>query len=121
MADIATKTVGALIDELITAEMKIESGVSESTERRDQLMAHLAQSYEFETIWHVVRVIGQLWDVSERCFAAQDTIMTSNSSDDISSAAREAQLTNAMRNKCIRKIDEIAGQAAASPLGKTYG
>lgn len=121
MTDISTKTLGFLIDELITAEMKVAHEIPEALERRDELLNYIANNYDFGVIWRTMRVVGQLWDASEQCFEAQDVVMNSDSINEVAAAAKNAQIMNAMRNQCVRKIDEIAGQSTVSQLGKTYG
>lgn len=73
---IATKSIGFLVDELITTNLK--------------------------------------------CFMAQEIVMSSENTEEIAKAAKDAQSLNARRNKLIRAIDKVSGQEHLSVTAKTY-
>lgn len=121
MNNIGDKTLGILVDELITAEMKAAAGVQDAVERREELIEYISLKFEFETIWRAIPEIAALYQTSRRCWDAQDIVMNDDDVDTVAEAARSAQIMNALRNTHIRKIDDIAGMSPLAPLEKTYG
>lgn len=66
-------------------------------------------------------LIDELITTDIKCWFAQETVMNETDVIKVSEAAKQAQLTNARRNKLIRAIDERLGDNSITNLSKSYG
>ena len=131
MERIEMKSTGQLIDEMITAQLKVIAVLNDENSTR------------FWKLHNVVyRRVGERWDlvdyhrielenVLQQCWKAQDIVAKYKTLDcstaplnqlrELAEAGLEAQRTNAIRCKLVREIDEILGEADRTYLEKTYG
>lgn len=122
MRDISQKSFGFLVDELITAWMKVGAGQKDAIARRDALQDYLETNYkEAMDSRSIDKVISELKKVSWQCFQAQDSIMSLKDPKSIANAAVSAQKMNSERNRLIRVLDDAVGESDITVLGKTYG
>lgn len=118
--DITIKTTGMLIDELITAKMKIIANPTDENIQRASLLEEAVLD-RLSCRMHVIEdLYRSLQDVLKECWDAQETVATSDNVYVVYHAARVAQQTNAMRNTLIRAIDTVLGEIYTTPLEKTY-
>jgi len=66
-------------------------------------------------------LIDELITTSMKCWNAQEKVVAGGDDKEVAEAAKEAQETNARRNKLIRAIDRRLGEEERTQLGKTYG
>lgn len=136
--DITTKSIGMLIDEYITTQLKIEvSPTQENIQRGTILKQTIETALQGKSLDHtekISNIISQLRIVLRECWNAQEIIMKTQGlrcPDQINiitmlpyirvyDAAIKAQKTNAARNKLIREIDSILGEQDITILEKTY-
>jgi hypothetical protein len=127
------KSTGTLVDELYTTDLKIEAGTIDAQERRHTLanlvtgrmVVMLDDMPKYREFQHVMK---QLQLIVKRCWDAQEIIMSLPEIDKctydqvytMATAAKEAQQTNGQRNKLIRELDTLIGEASRSQLEKTY-
>lgn len=123
MNDITVKSTGFLIDELITAKFKMAVDPNPvNIDRVSALVASIAYRLEGTGNKILLYVIDLIY-VSKLCWDAQQEIYELSADKEIyyieiALAGIQAQKTNAQRNKLIRQIDEVLGEATV--LGKTY-
>lgn len=109
-----------LIDELLTARMKIIiNPTDENTSRAVHLEAAIAARTKAAST-DISPLIAQLRDVLKECWDAQEIVFTSDNVYTVYHAAKVAQQTNALRNTIIRQIDTLLGEHHITPLEKTY-
>lgn len=65
-------------------------------------------------------LIDELFTTNMKCWFAQETVMRETDDSKVATAAKQAQVLNARRNKLIRAIDERLGDGAISQTEKTY-
>jgi len=65
-------------------------------------------------------LIDELFTTNMKCWFAQETVMHETDIEKVATAAKQAQVLNARRNKLIRAIDERLGDGAISQTEKTY-
>lgn len=65
-------------------------------------------------------LIDELFSTNNKCWFAQEDVMTQTDPIKVAAAAKKAQETNARRNALIRAIDERLGESGNTQLGKTY-
>lgn len=146
MNDITIKSTGFLIDELITSRFKVEVSPTPDNVHRMRLLDAAVRlrlnGREDDIYLQVVKlqlVLRQCWDAQEVIRDAKIEKMPFITSvkypyystnypiadfqylEKIARAGIKAQETNAERNKLIKEIDTMLGEADISPLGKTYG
>jgi hypothetical protein len=118
--DIRIKSTGMLIDELITARMKIIANPSEENTQRavslENAIQHRLQNKKADISVFVNALTGML----KECWDAQEIVSNSDNVYDVYHAAKVAQQTNSVRNSLIREIDAALGEEAITPLEKTY-
>lgn len=133
--DIAIKSTGTLIDEMLTADMKIQAGNSQAIERRHQLgtvvsvrLAKIALDKEknramWKLITELTSVLKDCWDAQEvfRKFGDDVNYWSTDDIFEMACAGKDAQTYNNQRNKLIRKIDELIGETEFTQLEKSYG
>jgi len=136
------KSTGTLYDELFTADLKLKHWPNnkEIQERRHELgnvvQGRTNKFLEKFPLDEMLERSREIWTVSKEleavlaeCWAAQEMIMRHTSMDlmvygdtfALAVAAIQAQQTNALRNKLIRKIDSLLGEDENTQLEKTYG
>lgn len=132
MNDITVKSTGFLIDELITSRFKVEVSPTPDNVHRMRLLDAAVRlrlnGREDDIYLQVVKlqlVLRQCWDAQEVMRGAKIEhtpylIHDFTNLEKIARAGIKAQETNAERNKLIREIDTMLGEADISPLGKTY-
>lgn len=130
--DITIKSTGYLIDELITCRFKVEVNPTPDNVHRMRLLDAAVRlrlnGREDDIYLQVVKlqlVLRQCWNAQEimRSFKFEYTPYLGQNLLELEKIARagiKAQETNAERNKLIREIDTMLGEADISPLGKTY-
>jgi hypothetical protein len=131
--DITVKSTGFLIDELITARFKVEINPNQDNIQRMRLLDAAVRirlnGREDDIFLPVAKlqvVLRQCWDAQEVVMKNKDIVYSPYIQDNylqlnkLAKAAIQAQTTNAERNKLIREIDTILGEANVSVLGKTY-
>jgi len=132
--DITVKSTGFLIDELITARFKVEINPNQDNIQRMRLLDAAVRIRLNGREDDIFLPVAKLQVVLRQCWNAQEIIMDNKSlfdktyvsSNDLKAlnklgqAAVDAQTTNAERNKLIREIDTILGEANVSVLEKTY-
>lgn len=128
MADmsIELKSTGFLIDELITAELKMKHfGKNHLQERYEQLNTaiskRLGRHNDSDKSHTLSILVLNLKRVNQKCWDAQETVMKSFAAVTVAKAAKEAQRLNAQRNGIIREIDDLLGESQYSQLEKSYG
>jgi hypothetical protein len=125
MRNIAQKSTGMLIDEYITARMKLDARPSLENLIRVQRLEDAIQYTSQSRLSFVAELTKELAAVLKECWDAQEVIMsvaldTPEHIKQVAEAAIIAQKTNGERNKLIRAIDEILEEADITPQGKTY-
>lgn len=121
MSSVDTKSIGDLIDELITSSFKIQAGIAGSQERYDVLAEVINRRAIDIGLPPPRAIIDVLQQTSRLCWEAQDIIMDDQADVvGVAEAARLAQRMNAKRNKLIRQIDEYFGEDDITQLEKTY-
>lgn len=139
------KSTGFLIDENITTDLKLEhlGERPDIRHRKDELSKVLDRRLREYNIFNdnelqrlLYSLTQKLRQVLTKCWDAQDTVMEYGEliNDTIDNggydpdyfercayAAVEAQQLNAERNKLIRQIDELLGEAEFTQLEKSYG
>lgn len=124
------KTRGMLIDEMLTAGIKVvESPSEENNARFNELCDLVTQLISQEEFDKIDPLRKQLGDELSNCWDAQECVMQYRGADlaqlsyaelqELGTAALFAQVTNGRRNKLIREIDAILGDSD-TPLKKTY-
>jgi hypothetical protein len=137
------KSTGVLLDELFTADLKLEHWPDDESviQRRHalgnaiqaRLLKH-SQMNSWNNLSEVWSVARELKDVLRECWNAQEVVMRYNKFSlrdletgldhetliSIAEAAIEAQTTNSERNRLIRKIDTLLQDGENAPLRKTY-
>jgi len=132
--DITVKSTGFLLDELITTRFKVEINPSPDNIQRMRLLDAAIRLRLNGREDDIFLPVAKLQVVLRQCWKAQEIVMNNRflfdkvyvSSNDLTSltklgqAAVDAQTTNAERNKLIKEIDTILGEANISVLEKTY-
>lgn len=133
--DIAIKSTGFLVDEMLTAELKIAAGNEQAQDRRhdlgNKIMERLGDRIldkEFsEKFWNLVNdlrlTLIECWNFQEIIFKYKNTnysFLTEQAQYDLIIAARGAQTTNAIRCRFIREIDTLVEESEITVLEKTY-
>ncbi len=143
MADIAQKSIGLLLDELITTTIKLhhfsvspsnEQAVAAIKSRRADLISAIerraepggklldaAQAPTAISQGGVGNLIADLTDTLIRCWNAQELVMGSDDPAVVAPAAKSAQELNAKRNRLMQAIDQRLGQGSITVTDKTYG
>lgn len=127
---IELKSTATLIDELLTAEIKLKHFGSDTVQERYNMLDIAIKSRlsrhndkdKFHTLSVLIlklkRVNQDCWDAQERVMLREDTI---EDTIEIATAAKQAQKLNAQRNNIIREIDDLLGESQYSQLEKSYG
>lgn len=130
MDRLETKSLGALIDEYFTSDMKVKANPSqENLERRQALKTILDR--EIGASWGAITIlVFQLEQQLQLCWNAQEEVMRYRNRDvakmsyaDLQAlgfAAITAQETNAQRCRLVREIDKVLGESDRTYLEKTY-
>lgn len=124
------KTVGMLVDEWITALLKQRANPSdENTQRVADLNRRLNERVG-ERGTEIIPLIERLKEVLKACWDAQEITfsyafdrvddMDRSDLNRLAQAGKDAQTTNAERNRIIREIDRVLGEGQFTPLEKTY-
>lgn len=133
------KSTGTLIDEMVTANLKVIKSPKnkEENERRWNLLSD-AVGKRFQQsdipIWdeRVVDLWQELSETLELCWEAQEVVMRYSEyvEDDsfydpdyferCARGAVDAQKLNSKRNRLIRNIDELLGESNYTQLEKSY-
>jgi len=132
MRECEVKSTGTLVDELLTTDLKWDAG-AEVQDRRHELantvtgrtavlLDDMTRYREFQQNLQELKVILKLcWDAQEVIMSSPDpTQCTQDQLMTLAIAAKEAQRTNAIRNRYIRKMDELVGETERTQLAKTY-
>lgn len=123
MADVALKSAGQLVDELITNAFKFgfatlgDRPTAEFEVRYQKLRAALRDRCGHD----LAAAIHDLCIVSLGTWQAQEIVMGDDSDPVVAEAARQAQRLNARRTALIREIDRILGESHITITTKTYG
>ena len=131
MQSLACKSTGTLIDEWLTATIKAgKMPKEENIIRRDNLFRLVVEDRLGGDLTKVADQITSLYKTLQECWDAQENIMffkqyfpaqmDPTDYNKLGHAAITAQETNAQRNKLIREIDTILGEAEFTQLEKTY-
>ena len=142
MRGIEIKSIGTLIDEDITTDLKIKY-VGEKPEflQRKRLLTHAINERLKQTDINIFMVgsliaerlypkIELLRNTLEKCWLEQEKVMNLSNDycdieldcyKDIALAAINAQKLNAKRNLLIRQIDDLLGESKFTQLEKSYG
>jgi len=141
MLPIEIKSTGTLVDEMITAEFKIDAGNEAAKDRRHalgnavqgrtlSLVKDMPRYREFMKLIEELRVVlKECWDAQQAVHGTPIVNYSGEMSEDelmgniiaVAKAGRKAQETNAQRNIIIRRIDDVLQEASNSQLEKTYG
>lgn len=131
MTTIDYKSVGTLIDEMFTAQMKSETGNTNASIRVRALAQAIAGRLKDTPSNELIELMSKLKIVLRECWMAQEIVhilehkypgaLTQDEIWQLAGAGVVAQRTNARRNKLIRAIDELVGEDNITQLGKTYG
>lgn len=124
MKDIRQKSIGFLIDEYITACFKYDAKPTEEIKMRRDLLRDTIMNILGNKLQTDIEFYGlymSLYSVLRRCWESQEIVVRSDKRDIVFFAAKEAQTTNAERNKLIREIDQLLGEGDITSLEKTYG
>jgi hypothetical protein len=131
MPAISEKSLGFMIDELVTTCIKHEHlsqsadppTLAELKQRKQALTAAIEQ--RIGTLGSQTGPIGgliaELTSTLIQCWNAQEDVMGKTDAQQVAKAAKDAQLLNAKRNKLIREIDGHLGEGAITVTSKTYG
>lgn len=129
------KSTGFLVDELLTLDLKIAAGNTDAVARRHELgNVVIERSAKLVTVGDLTkyrefqRTTAELAVVLKDCWDAQDIIMSLPPAHECSVdqlyemavRAKEAQETNARRNRLVRRLDAIMDEMAWTQLAKTY-
>jgi hypothetical protein len=129
---IERKSTGMLVDEMLTTDLKIESG-QDAGERRHQLgnavvsrTAHIALDQKKNKLFFLYveclrKILKECWDAQEIVSLSDLDSADHNVLVSCAIAGKLAQSTNRERNIWIRQIDELVEDSGVSPLEKTYG
>lgn len=129
MHPIERKSTGMLLDERITTGFKAEFLQSDEIDQRI-IDLDVAIDERIGDRWKLInRTLVQLEHQLRKCWVAQEEVRIIKLTDDsrefdelwrLAFAGKEAQRTNAERNRLIRQLDELLGEGAIKPLVKTY-
>jgi hypothetical protein len=130
MPAISEKSLGFMIDELVTTCIKQEhlsqSGnqpvLAELKQRKQALTAAIEQRIGAlgSQTSPIGELIAELTSTLIQCWNAQEDVMGKSDIQQVAKAAKDAQQLNAKRNKLIREIDKHLGETAITVTGKTY-
>lgn len=121
-----------LLDERITAGFKLDNNPNDETAQRI-IDLDTAIERRIDGRWKLINpALLKLERELKACWDAQEVVMKNKLPHElkyevlenlyrIAAAGKRAQETNAARNKLIREIDQLLGEAANSSLMKTYG
>lgn len=121
--DIRHKSGGFIIDEYITSIFKRRASDNEQTRKRfEELNELVLKKYGKQLLLNgsLYNYYNLLYQTSLLCWNAQEIVMRSEDKEEVYHAAKEAQRTNAERNRWIREIDKVLGEELITPLEKTY-
>lgn len=123
------KSLGFLIDELITTQFK-QGVVGENVEIRERI--YLLETTIARRIFKLDLSDAQYQEMQEyvemlrrvlrECWDAQEVVRfhAIHSMEEVALAGIAAQQTNGVRNTLIREIDRVSNDTYASPTVKTY-
>jgi uncharacterized transporter YbjL len=129
--DLSYKSTGTLIDESITAELKVLSNASPENIERMANLQNLINNRVDQESWYRINIHAtRLRTELKLCWDAQEIVMkykNKNVDDlsleelqELSNAALYAQRTNAERCRLVREIDKALGESDRTYLEKTY-
>lgn len=126
--NIEVKSPGMLIDELVTAKIKVHffqaelerERWAEARARCGQLVVAIDKAIGGKEVGHA---IDGLVDTVIKCFIAQENLFAhskANEKVEAGESAMEVHHLNAQRNNWIRVIDGLLGAKDVTQLEKTY-
>jgi hypothetical protein len=130
MDRLETKSLGAIIDEYLTSNLKVKANPSEENIARNKALNSILDK-EIGASWGAITVLVAMLDYQlKACWEAQEKVMhykrvgldNLNPSElyMLAGAAIRAQETNAERCKLVREIDKVLGESDRTYLEKTY-
>lgn len=121
--DIATKSTGGLVDELVTNAFKTAFVLDLCRSDAEFQIRYetLCEALEARLGTDVASAIHDLCLISFATWQAQEIVMTSHEDPEVAMAARQAQKLNARRTALIREIDRLLGESSITITTKTYG
>ena len=142
MSDIARKSIGFMIDELVTTSIKAahrsgDRAAAEESAELERRKAQLAAAIEERLavapanraampaaaeaqLTSLGKLVSDLTETLINCWDAQEAVMHSLDSAQVAGAARDAQRLNAKRNNLIRELDHRLGEGDITATRKTY-
>ena len=144
MGDIATKSIGMLVDELITTTIKVHHFLAqpvvdqEAAARLAERQIELKKAIDLRTVvaasagagterqltpspaGNLGALVADLTETLIACWDAQERVMNSSDPVVVAPSAKAAQQLNAKRNQLLRAIDQALGEGSISVTEKTY-
>lgn len=120
--NVERRTLGELIDQALTTDLKVKTGVKEAVLLLDDLNLVIEERMSYlsgEVSLKVLEATKELAGIISTCWEAQEIVMSNQNIYEVAKAAKVAQQMNVERNRLMRKINQLS-QESGYITEKTY-